>query len=214
HEEEDDHGEVFLDEDDILHEVQVDEEDLPDAVDEEGYDDEYVDEDDDSIHTFTGHTGEVYTVACSPIDATLVATGGGDDKGFMWKIGRGGFAQELTGHKDSVSSLAFSANGQLLASGSFDGVIQIWDTSSGNLKCTLEGPGGGIEWVRWHPRGHLVLAGSEDSTAWMWNADRGVYLNIFSGHGASVTCGDFTPDGIELIFFCFLLSHVNDMHGF
>ena len=64
------------------------------------------------------------------------------------------------------------------------------------------------QWVRWHPRGHLVLAGSEDSTAWMWNADRGVYLNIFSGHGASVTCGDFTPDGIELIFFCFLLSHV------
>ena len=51
----------------------------------------------------------------------------------------------LAGHKDSVSSLAFSANGHLLASGSFDGVIQIWDTSSGNLKCTLEGPGGGIE---------------------------------------------------------------------
>ena len=41
--------------------------------------------------------GEVYTVACSPIDATLVATGGGDDKGFMWKIGRGDFAQELSG---------------------------------------------------------------------------------------------------------------------
>uniref|UniRef100_A0A0A0KBX7 Uncharacterized protein n=2 Tax=Cucumis sativus TaxID=3659 RepID=A0A0A0KBX7_CUCSA len=195
HEEEDDHGEVFLDEADIIHEVPVDEEDLPDAVDEEGSDDEYFDEADDSVHTFTGHTGEVYTVVCSPVDATLVATGGGDDKGFMWKIGRGDFAQELSGHKDSVSSLAFSADGQLLASGSFDGIIQIWDTSSGNLKCTLEGPGGGIEWVRWHPRGHLVLAGSEDSTAWMWNADRGIYLNIFSGHGASVTCGDFTPDG-------------------
>ena len=52
------------------------------------------------------------------------------------------------------------------------------------------------QWVRWHPRGHLVLAGSEDSSVWMWNADKGAYLNVFSGHGDSVTCGDFTPDGM------------------
>lgn len=50
-----------------------------------------------------------------------------------------------TGHKDSVSSLAFSMDGQLLASGGLDGLVQIWDPSSGNLKCTLEGPGGGVE---------------------------------------------------------------------
>lgn len=49
------------------------------------------------------------------------------------------------GHKDSVSSLAFSNDGQLLASGSFDGLIQIWDAASGNLKGTLEGPSSGIE---------------------------------------------------------------------
>ncbi|KAI9201540.1 hypothetical protein LWI28_025051 [Acer negundo] len=138
---------------------------------------------------------ELYIVACSPTDATLVATGGGDDKGFFWRINRGDWASEIQGHKDSVSSLAFSTDGQLLASGGFDGLVQIWDTSSGILKCALDGPGGGIEWVRWHPRGHIVLAGSEDSTVWMWNADRGAYLNMFSGHGSSVTCGDFTPDG-------------------
>ncbi|KAK9272978.1 hypothetical protein L1049_003358 [Liquidambar formosana] len=192
----DDHGEVFLDENDIIHEVTVDDEDLPDVDDEAvGSDGETVEEDDDSMHIFTGHTGELYAVACSPTDATLVATGGGDDKGFLWKIGRGDWAFELQGHKDSVSNVAFSTDGQLLASGSFDGLIQVWDISSGNLKCTLEGPGGGIEWVRWHPRGHLILAGSEDSTVWMWNADKSAYLNMFSGHGSSVTCGDFTPDG-------------------
>lgn len=62
------------------------------------------------------------------------------------------------------------------------------------------------QWVRWHPRGHLVLAGSEDSTVWMWNGDKGSYLNLFSGHGGSVTCGDFTPDGMEL-FFIWMLFH-------
>ncbi|MQL95166.1 hypothetical protein Taro_027828 [Colocasia esculenta] len=187
-------GEVFLDQDDIIQEIAVDEEDLPDADDEIGSDAD--DEDaDDSIHIFTGHTDEVYTVACSPSDASLVATGGGDDKGFCWKIGRADWNLELQGHKDSVSALAFSADGQLLACGSFDGLVQVWDMSSSSLKCVLEGPGMGIEWVRWHPKGHLVLGGSEDSTVWMWNADKNAYLNSFSGHGGSVTCGDFTPDG-------------------
>ncbi|KAL6213837.1 hypothetical protein ACLB2K_013276 [Fragaria x ananassa] len=188
-EEDDDQGEVYIDEADIINEVYVDEEDLPDV------DDEVVDEADDSLHIFTGHTGELYTVVCSPTDPVLVATGGGDDRGFLWKIGQGDWASELQGHKESVSTLAFSTDGQLLASGSLDGIVQIWDTTSANLKRTLEGPGGGIEWVRWHPRGHLVLAGSEDSTVWMWNGDKGSYLQLFSGHGGSVTCGDFTPDG-------------------
>lgn len=49
------------------------------------------------------------------------------------------------GHKDSVSSLAFSTDGQLLASGSLDGIIQVWDIATSNLKCTLDGPGGSIE---------------------------------------------------------------------
>lgn len=52
-----------------------------------------------------------------------------------------------------------------------------------------------IQWVRWHPRGHVVLAGSDDFTVWMWNADQSASMNTFVGHGSSVTCGDFTPDG-------------------
>ncbi|KAL6541909.1 hypothetical protein OROGR_011395 [Orobanche gracilis] len=139
--------------------------------------------------------GELYTAACSPTDAMLVATGGGDDKGFLWRIGQGDWAFELQGHKESISSLSFSADGQFLASGSLDGVVKVWDIAKLELKCTLEGPSGGIEWVRWHPKGHLILAGSEDSSVWMWNADRAAYLNVFVGHGSSVSCGDFTPDG-------------------
>lgn len=54
-------------------------------------------------------------------------------------------ADHLAGHKDSVSSLAFSTDGKLLASGSLEGVVKVWDLATGDLKCTLEGPDGGIE---------------------------------------------------------------------
>ncbi|XP_047341322.1 angio-associated migratory cell protein [Impatiens glandulifera] len=191
----DENGEIFLDDSDVLHEFTVDDEDLPD-VDEEGLgsDGEASDEEDDSMHIFTGHTGELYTVACSPTDAALVATGGGDDKGFFWKIGQGDWASELSGHKDSISDLAFSHDGKLLASGSFDGLVQIWDVNASSLNRVLEGPGG-VEWIKWHPRGHLILAGSGDATVWIWNADNAACLNVLSGHSDTVTCGDFTPDG-------------------
>jgi WD40 repeat protein len=50
----------------------------------------------------------------------------------------------------------------------------------------------------------------------MWNADKGAYLNSFAGHEASVTCGDFTPDGIKqlliLFFFFFLKTFRFSLH--
>ncbi|TKY64358.1 Angio-associated migratory cell protein [Spatholobus suberectus] len=173
--------EVFVDESqsDIMHGVCTDTEDLPNADD---------DSEDGSC--------ELCSVACSPTDATIVATGGRDERGFLWKIGQEeDQAYELHGHEDSVASLAFSYDGQLLASGSIDGIIKVWDVS-GNLEGKkLEGPGEGIEWLRWHPRGHILLAGSKDSLIWMWNTDKSTLLNTFIGHSQSVTCGDFTPDG-------------------
>lgn len=42
-------------------------------------------------------TGEVYTVVSNPNDATMVATGGGDDKAFLWKIGQTNWGFELQG---------------------------------------------------------------------------------------------------------------------
>ncbi|KAK7343791.1 hypothetical protein VNO77_12826 [Canavalia gladiata] len=197
HDDEDDNNDVFLDGADTIHEVTIDSEDLPDADDASEYEDEEVD-DDDYVHKFTAHTGELYSVACSPTDARLVATGGGDDRGFLWNIGQGDWAFELQGHKESVTSLAFSHDGQHLASGSLDGIIKVWDVS-GNLEARrLEGPGEGIEWLRWHPRGPILLAGSEDFMVWMWNTNHAALLNTFVGHGGSVTCGDFTPDGKKI----------------
>ncbi|KAK2404289.1 COMPASS H3K4 histone methylase component WDR5B [Trifolium repens] len=199
---EDNNNDVFIDESDIVHEVAFDDEVLPDADgndaggDGDGDGSSSLDpDDDDSEHTFTGHTGELYSVACSPTDTALVATGGGDDRGFLWKINNGEWASELKGHEESVSSLGFSHDGTFLASGGLDGTVKIWD-ASGNLKGELEGAGGGIEWIRWHPRGNMLMAGFEESpSVWMWNTNNLALFMSFDGHASKVTCGDFTPDG-------------------
>lgn len=47
--------------------------------------------------------GELYAVASSPTDGTLVATGGGDDKGFLWRIGEGDWAFELQGINEDLN---------------------------------------------------------------------------------------------------------------
>ncbi|CAI9090364.1 OLC1v1025127C1 [Oldenlandia corymbosa var. corymbosa] len=146
---------------------------------------------DDAVHIFQGHTDEVLSVACSPTDPNLVATGGIDDTGFLWNICQGDWVFELKGHSDSVSTLGFSFDGQLLASGSFDGLVKVWDISSQNVLNENDC----LQWVKWHPRGHLVLAGSEDSSVFLWNAVSELLLNMFSAHNTTVTCGDFTPDG-------------------
>ncbi|OEL25790.1 Angio-associated migratory cell protein [Dichanthelium oligosanthes] len=209
--------EVFVNEEDIIHEITVDDEDLPDRddEDEDGGDamGDSVDVD-DSTYMFQSHKG-------NPTDASLVASGGKDDRGFLWRIGSADGALELTehymklilffvhdcieetyrtvvlntGHNDTVSTVAFSSDGNLLACGSFDGQINVWSTATRALQGTLEGSGSGFEWLKWHPRGHLIIAGSEDCNVWMWNADHNAILNTFAGHSSTVTCGDFTPDG-------------------
>lgn len=109
----------------------------------------------------------------------------------LWKQSR----SLRTGHTDSITSLAFDSDGQLLASGGLDAKVIIWNGHNGEFLRALEGPSDGIEWIAWHPRGKVVLAGSEDYSAWMFSASTGQCMQVFTGHEASVTCGGFTPDG-------------------
>ena len=160
----------------------------------------------DSIHTFEGHTAGVYSVAWSPVPSScLVATGGGDDKGFMWYAGQEAYEAtqgqivELTGHTDTISAMEFNGDGTILATGGMDGCVRLWKVETGQCLHVLTGPGDAIEWVAWHPRGNIILAGCADFTSWMWNGDSGTFMQVFSGHSGPVTCGGFSSDGKVVI---------------
>ena len=140
---------------------------------------------------FTGHTDSVYKAVINPKIPGQVISGGGDDKGYLWRYscthgdqspGTGTVIEqvELLGHKDTVTSVGFNFDGTLALTGSYDGTVRIWNTNSGALLQVLEGPED-VEWAEFHSKGNAVLAGSKDGTIWMWMAHNGQCVQVFAG---------------------------------
>ena len=65
-------------------------------------------------------------------DEKLAATGGEDDKAFVWDTVSGDIILECTGHKDSVTFSDFNHDDSYLATGDMGGLIQVWKMSDKN----------------------------------------------------------------------------------
>lgn len=190
-------GEEFIDPNDVL--VEVAEGDIPMDEDEdemggEGHPDEEIVWEDNSMQHFPNHNGSVFAVSTHPT-APLAASGGEDDLGYIWDITTGDELVKLTGHTDSVTSTAFSADGELISTGGMDGKVRIWrrvgkeDYTKWEFLTELSGPDEVMvssavshrslsrssrrpgQWLRWHPKGTVLLAGSNDTTVWLWQRE-------------------------------------------
>ncbi|KAK3166021.1 hypothetical protein QOZ80_1AG0040540 [Eleusine coracana subsp. coracana] len=74
--------------------------------------------------------GKVYAAAMSPVATThmLIATGSADVQVRLCDIASGAFTHTLSGHRDGIMSLEWSASSEwILMSGGCDGAIRFWD---------------------------------------------------------------------------------------
>jgi WD40 repeat protein len=71
-------------------------------------------------------------------DAQRFATGHNDGSILLARTSDGAPLRRLSGHRDTISGLSFSAAGDRLASSSYDGTIRLWSTDTGELISLLE----------------------------------------------------------------------------
>ncbi|KAL6230308.1 hypothetical protein BDW75DRAFT_74574 [Aspergillus navahoensis] len=106
--------------------------------------------------------------------------------------------QTLTGHSDSVLSVAFSANGSILASGSYDRTIRLWDVWTGRELQTLAGHLGLVQLVVFSSSGITLASSSDDRAIRLWDIQTGKEMRILKGHLGLVLSMAFSPDGLTL----------------
>ena len=163
------------------------------------------------LETLEGHTQRVASVSFSP-DGQLLASGSYDKTVKVWSLTEDGMNNilpcpsaplfpcspsvllTLDAHADSVMSVSFSPDSEILASGSKDKTVKLW-TRNGRLIKTLTGHTGWVTGVTFSPDGSMLASASDDGTLKLWNRD-GRLLRTFEGaHNSFVLGVAFSPDG-------------------
>jgi WD40 repeat protein len=74
-------------------------------------------------------------------------------------------------HAKSVTSLAFSPDGQSVLSGAADGTIVLWHLASGRARRSFVGHGNMLTSLAFHRDGKTALSGSWDGTLRVWRLE-------------------------------------------
>lgn len=132
------------------------------------------------LHTLTGHSSWVTSVAISP-SGQLLASSSLDDTIKIWHLSTGKDLLTLKGHSKGVNAIAISPDGKLLISGSDDYTIKVWNLQNGALLGTLLGHSRDVNAVAISPDGKFFVSGGEDRTIRLWSASTGALLKTLSG---------------------------------
>lgn len=108
--------------------------------------------------------------------------------------------QTLEEHRGSVYSVSFSPDSLLLASGSDDNIIKLWKTDNWNCIQTLGDDVTGMRRSQnvmslvFSDDSRVLAACTEGHDVYLWNTSNRLLLQIFKGHGGSISSIAFSHD--------------------
>jgi WD40 repeat protein len=169
----------------------------------------------------------IASVAISP-DGHLVLTGSMVSRNHdpvlaLWHVNKEGPIQIFSGHQDSITSLAFSTNGDRILSASADGTAIVWSTATGNQirtfrvkdklseagKMIRDGVGIIPRWAwSWNGAGDAVgfsqdgtevLQATTDNKIVIWDVASGAAKKSLVGHSQWINAVAFSGDGIHVV---------------
>jgi len=103
----------------------------------------------------------------------------------------------LQGHKNIVTSVAFSPDGQHIVTGAGDRTARIWNMH-GVCEQVLQGHQGYVTSVVFSPDSQHIVTVSYDGITRIWNI-HGVCEQVLQGHQHIVTSVAFSPDGQHIV---------------
>ncbi|KAL2884643.1 Vegetative incompatibility protein HET-E-1 [Ceratocystis lukuohia] len=106
--------------------------------------------------------------------------------------------QTLEGHKEGVTSVVFSNDGQTLASGSYDKTVKIWDANNGRCLRTLKGLGEHVTSMEFANNGQRLISESKDKTVKIWDVTTGICVRSLENHTLQTEPALFSSDGQRL----------------
>jgi angio-associated migratory cell protein len=118
---------------------------------------------DDSAHSFDGHTDAVFSVAWNPAEQGSVATGGGDDRAFLWRAGTADGTIELGGDRDDDDDVEEEEGGG--GAKEADG--------NGAPKQPPRRHTDSVVSLAFSPDGSLLASGGLDGVVLLWDAETG-----------------------------------------
>jgi len=101
-------------------------------------------------------------------------------------------------HKDQVTAVAFSPDGNLVATSSYDKTARLWDARTGVPLGEIMKHGAPITWVAFSPDGSRLATSSIDRTARMWDAATCLPLGELMRHDGFVNFVCFSTDGTRV----------------
>ena len=154
---------------------------------------------DNSKFVFSKHQGSVFKVSVN-LDEGLVASGGEDDKGYVWKLKDGEVVFSMEEWSDSVTEMVWNKDCSMLAAADMAGNIKVWKYPGFKLAWSFE-LGQDVLWLQWHPQASVLLAGTAEGQIWVWRIPRGD--SKVMGSGERVECGQVFSQPEELLTFIY-----------